>query len=407
MKLLFISGTLPPKSSPEGIHTAMLCRHFAAQGIDVHLLTTKQEGIPTDLPCAVYPIMEKWDWSEMPRLARFIRRCKPDAVLLMYLGFMYGNEAMVTFAPTVCKRLLPRRVKFIAQFENFMGADTKTKFSNDFRRFLTRLQGREGVSREFGTLLKDSDHLIFLSRNHFDQAKEHFDVTYQHVPIEAKSSVIPAPPVMERIAPDPARARAEERAKLGLEPDAPLILYFGFLYLGKGIDTLVRAFHQLSARFDKAKLIIVGGVVDYSDPALNEPVRMFHALPKELGIEAKVIWTGFLDSSTDLASRYMYAADLCVLPFDFGVQLNNSSLAVVMNHNLPVISTRGEHLEPEFKHKENIYLCPPKEPAILASAMEEVLTDTGLYDQLVGGAQQMSRELFSWEEAVKRTIALF
>ena len=394
-------------ASAESIHTTSLCKHFAAQGIEVHLITTKRDGIPTDLPCAIYPIMEKWNWSELPRIAWRIRRCKPDAVLLMYLGAMYEGEPMVTFAPALCKRLLPPGVRFVTQFENFAGSELKSKFSDDIRRLITRSLGRVGVSREYGALLHDSDHLIFLSRAHFNQANDQMDVTHQRLPVEAKSHIIPAPPIMEHIAPDPAKAREEERAKIGLEPDAPLILYFGFLYANKGVDTLIRAFHKLSSRFETAKLIIVGGITDYSNPALTEPVKMFQALPKELGIEDRVIWTGFCDADTDLASRYLYAADICVLPFDIGVQLNNSSLAVVTQHSLPVISTRGENLEPEFKHKENIYICPPKDPDAMAEAIEEVLVDSRLRKQLVAGARQLSRDCFSWDEVVRRTVALF
>ena len=42
---------------------------------------------------------------------------------------------------------------------------------------------------------------------------------------------------------------------------------------------------------------------------------------------------------------YLCAADICVLPFNVGVRLNNSSFAAAAAHGLPIVTTRGEMLE--------------------------------------------------------------
>jgi len=60
-----------------------------------------------------------------------------------------------------------------------------------------------------------------------------------------------------------------------------------------------------------------------------------------------------------------------VLPFDFGVTLNNSSLAAACAHGLPVIGTeticgRDEELE----HGKNIYLCRPQDPEMLRKQIQ-------------------------------------
>jgi len=54
-------------------------------------------------------------------MATFLRRCNPDAVLLMYIGWVYNRHPMVTFAATLSKALVPR-ARFVTQFANVTGA---------------------------------------------------------------------------------------------------------------------------------------------------------------------------------------------------------------------------------------------------------------------------------------------
>ena len=76
------------------------------------------------------------------------------------------------------------------------------------------------------------------------------------------------------------------------------------------------------------RLLIVGGTLDVPTVHLSrEYFQMVCQLPKQLGIAERVVWTGPFSWDSDAGSRYLHAGDLCVLPFDYGVTLNNSSLA--------------------------------------------------------------------------------
>jgi hypothetical protein len=48
------------------------------------------------------PVIRDWSWTDLPRLARFIKRCRPDAITLLYSGWIYNDHPMITFAPTLC-----------------------------------------------------------------------------------------------------------------------------------------------------------------------------------------------------------------------------------------------------------------------------------------------------------------
>ena len=62
-------------------------------------------------------VMPHWGWSALPRFAASLRHIAPDAILLMYIGWIYDSHPMVTFAPTVARKLLPS-VPFVTRFEN-------------------------------------------------------------------------------------------------------------------------------------------------------------------------------------------------------------------------------------------------------------------------------------------------
>jgi glycosyltransferase involved in cell wall biosynthesis len=128
---------------------------------------------------------------------------------------------------------------------------------------------------------------------------------------------------------------------------------------------------------------------------------------KELGIEGKVVWTGYYPTDSDLGSIYLRAADACALPFDDGVVLNRSSFAGAVAHGLPTVTTRGETLENAFRNNENVLLCKPKDPDSLAAALDTLMLRPELRQRLSWGALAMARQWFSWDTAVERTMDVF
>ncbi|HVG18538.1 MAG TPA: glycosyltransferase, partial [Blastocatellia bacterium] len=91
MRLLVISAAFPPMQAGEADHTLHLCQHLADRGLDVHLLTTRRESGAGPLPFKIYPVIEDWSWRDLPRLARCLKRCSPDVVLLFYIGWIYND----------------------------------------------------------------------------------------------------------------------------------------------------------------------------------------------------------------------------------------------------------------------------------------------------------------------------
>ena len=130
-------------------------------------------------------------------------------------------------------------------------------------------------------------------------------------------------------------------------------------------------------------------------------------LARQLRIADKIRWSGYYPTDSDEPSLILWGADACVLPFDKGVFLNNSSFGTAAAHGLPIVTTRGAMLEPPFIDQENVLLCPPKDSASLAAAIEQLIKSPELRQRLRVGALELELQWFSWESATIRTIEAF
>jgi glycosyltransferase involved in cell wall biosynthesis len=338
--------------------------------------------------------MRNWAWSELPKLMRFLKRCKPDAVFLYYSGWLYRYHPMITFAPTVSKAIVPQS-NFITQFGIPEGAipEETSIIARAIRKGITLWSGSEDVDWGFGTLLKDSDRVVVLSGHH------KFELIKRYPSVTSRIMVIPPPPIMVLTQEDGGAARSRGRKLLGLKANEFVILYFGYFSPGKGIETLLKAFQLVSQGISDLKLLMVGGDPDNSKGSSYS--QKMRDLGCELGLNDKIIWAGGYSSDSDEASVSFRASDACVLPFDDGVALNRSSVAAAANHGLPIVTTRGESLESPFENA-SVRLCAPKDPKSLAEAICSVVHDQALQERLRLGSLKLAREWFSWENNITR-----
>lgn len=313
---------------------------------------------------------------------------------------MYGFHPMITFAPTISKRVLPQ-VPFVTRFENvFVGADPAkfSRLSRAVRRGVVRWAGSRDIAYSEGTLLRDSDHLVFLCERHLDATTENWPSVHR------KSVIIPPPPNVALCPMGPTIARRRGRQKLGISPESFVIAFMGYIYPAKGIDTLLLAVERVCQEMDNIKLLFIGGRNDLDTSVDVAYLQTIEDLARRLGIDNKIIWTGAFNPQDEEASLSLYAADVCALPFVVGAQMNNSSLASVAAHGIPIITTKGQRIESPFKDQENVVLCPPKDPEALAKALASLITRPEMRERLSRGAAQLAREWFSWETALDKTM---
>jgi len=395
MKVLIISAAFPPMRAGEAYHVLHLSQHLADRGLDIHVLTTKGNGLTGDFPFRVYPLMRNWSWLDLPRLAKFLKGCSPDAVLLIYSDSPYNSHPMITFAPTLVKALMPSTV-FVTQFENEYSSLCASRVTRALLKAIRQYVRPENIDYTLGTLLRASDRIIVLSQRHLLQLSGSF------AGVRSKTVVIPPPPIMRMYPGNNGVSRQRGREALGVRPDDVLIAHFGYIYSNRGVETLLTALQIVCNQRGNVRLLMIGGRLAASaSPAYAQEIDK---LTKYLTIGDKIIWTGEFAWDSEMASLYLHAADACVLPFANGVTLSSSSLAAAAAHGLPIVTTKGEILESAFIDQKNVVLCLPQDPESLAATIDSLIDNHELRQRLSVGATELAREWFSWEKAIAGTI---
>lgn len=401
MKVLVISAAYPPMHAGEATNTYHLCRQLVEHGEDVHVLTSVGNVGTEDSRIHVHPLMQSWGWSELLKVRSFLTHCAPDAVFLMYIGLMYKFHPMVTFLPTLSKKLFPK-IPFVTRYESaFVGADPSKSgiVSRLFRKLMVRWAGPSDVAYSSGTLLRDSDWVVALCERHRAM------LINEWPPVEKKVALIPPPPNLFLASNVAGVARERGRKRLGVPVTDFVVTFFGYLYPIKGIETLLRAFALVAAQRPATRLLFIGGKVGLDVEGGASYFDEMQALAKDLHIDARAIWTGAFKSEEEDASLLLHASDVCVLPFLEGVQLNNSSFASMAAHGLPIIVTRGPLMDRAIVDQENVLTCKPGDHQEVARLIVQVMDDAELRARLGRGALKLAAEWFSWDMATEKTLA--
>lgn len=170
------------------------------------------------------------------------------------------------------------------------------------------------------------------------------------------------------------------------------ILNNGGIDIRKNLDRLIRAFAQISPRFDDLKLVITGE---------NQVIKPKLAkLAQALGIGGKVIFTGYVEEKTLWALR-SNARCLC-LPSEiegFGLPVLDGMAAGV-----PVVASNNSSI-PEIAD-EAVMLVNPLSVEEIAGGIEKVLINKTFSEGLVKNGLAHVKE-FTWEKTVNQTIKIY
>jgi len=178
-----------------------------------------------------------------------------------------------------------------------------------------------------------------------------------------------------------------KKKEFGFYKGSKIIGTVGRLHREKGIDVLIRAFSNLTKRFDPIYLLIIG----------KGPERKnLEQLTKDLGLEKKVLFLGYREDVSVLVNMM----DIFVLPSvvreSFGIVIIEAMAAgkVVIASNLGGI--------PEIiKNNVNGFLIEPENEKQLSDLMSRILSDGNLKKKIEKNALRTVKEKFSKERMVK------
>jgi glycosyltransferase involved in cell wall biosynthesis len=182
----------------------------------------------------------------------------------------------------------------------------------------------------------------------------------------------------------------KELLGVGLRPGEPFLLYAGGIGPHKGLEVLLDAYMSLASRRDVVPPLIVPGPFD--DPAYGAVTAGERARAAAVEHPGSIRFTGWIEDST-LACLHTRAGAVVVpsLAEGFGLPAVEAAAcgAAVVASDIP-------------SHRETLadaaLFVPPGDVPALSQALERLLEDPGLRDDLGRGARRAAGKL-SWERS--------
>src|SRR5690625_3610787 len=195
-------------------------------------------------------------------------------------------------------------------------------------------------------------------------------------------------------------ARSRARTELGLPADRDIIVFAGRIQPLKAPDVLVQALGALAHR-DPSRplplLVIIGGPSG-DDLALAK----LKDLAAGAGISEHIRWQPPVPRPQ--LPQWFRAADVVAVPSrseSFGLVAAEAQAV-----GTPVLAADVGGLQTIIKDGDSGLLVASHDPHDWARKMRRVLDDRVLYERLVHGAQERTREL-SWDTAAEKMIAVY
>ncbi len=388
MRILLISGEFPPMQGGVGDYTREMARAFTILGHAVWVLAP--EALRAEYAnqrhgeeWQVLATIRNWRWGCWAQIRAAIAEAQPDIVDIQYQAAVYDMRS-----PAI--NLLPWRLRrdpgptpVVVTFHDLKPPYLFPK-AGPMRTWAIRLLARYSHA----TILTNSeDWATARAWPFFHEPAAIGRPWFYHIPIGSNIPV--APPVgFDRMA---------WRARLGYGPGDFVWAYFGFLNESKGGETLISA---LAASPVTTHLLMVGGQTGSSDPTNRAYADRVEQRIRELGLEGRVQWTGYVP--TQEVSAALLSADVVVMPYRDGISFRRGSLHAALAHGCAIVSTTPRVPLPELVDGQNIVLVPPDDSQALSQAARRLHDDSALRERIGRGAAVLSKQ-FAWSEIAMRT----
>src|SRR3990170_252306 len=207
----------------------------------------------------------------------------------------------------------------------------------------------------------------------------------------------------------PRSPRGEVLGRYGLEGQR-IILFFGFVRPGKGLETLLEAWKKVESSFADAILVVAGGVpteaMRYHLLLKSEaryPARI-RRLTSQLGLSNRVVFTGYVPGL--LVPGLLAAAEIVVLPYEGGVS-QSGPLHKALASGCAIVATNVPGFQALLDDGNCGVLVPPQNPDALAEAIRTLLEDRVKARALGRQARETAENSLGWSTIAARTFGIY
>jgi len=242
-------------------------------------------------------------------------------------------------------------------------------------------------------LIQRSDRLVVMARKGAEILRETYGVP------EAKIDVIP------HGIPDIPFADSEfYKAQFGVE-GRMVLLTFGLLGPGKGIEHAIEALPEIVRRHPNVVYLILGATHPHLVAREGESYRLgLERLAEERGVKDHVIFYNRFVSLEDL-TEFIGATDIYLTPYLNEAQITSGTLAYVFGAGKAVVSTPYWHAQ-ELLAEDRGILVPFRDPQAIAEGVCAFLDDPERLARTRVEAYQRGREMI-WPAVAERYLESF
>ena len=331
LRVLLVSGSLPPMRCGVGDYTAGLARALAETGAtEVAVLTSRLEGRADSGRWAGVEVLERigrWHTSGLAAALRMVRSWKPDVLPVQHPSQGYDG---------------PLALQLVAAARWLLGVPV-----------VLTLHEPVGVNLQVPVMaaaIRSASAVIVVRPDFRALTNRKVRWTIAGKPLR----LIPNATTLPRALATPERNRAiRERFGAGARG---LVAYFGYVYPGRGVHHLFRI-----ADPGRHCLVILGGRLDEAAAYFEE----VSARAREPDWRGACTVTGFVPA--DEAAEIMACADAVVLPFEAGGGSWNTSLHGARLQGTFVVTTSRDVRG--YDARENVYYARPGDVEEMRAAL--------------------------------------
>jgi polysaccharide biosynthesis protein PslF len=196
-------------------------------------------------------------------------------------------------------------------------------------------------------------------------------------------------PERVRVIPHGARANLGPAAPVRNSSGRPMILTWGLIGPGKGIEFVIDALARLRELDPPPRYVVLGQthprVLERDGEAYRDSLI---ARARELGVDDLVEFDGSYRSTETVLAR-IRAAEIVVLPYRSRDQVVSGVLVEAIASGTPVVATRFPHAI-ELLGEGSGILVPHEDPEAIAAALRSLLTDPVLASRAAAAARRQA-----------------
>lgn len=382
-----IVSTYPPEHCGVGRDAFQLVQSLRA--LRETRVVANRTGDPPLPDPLVFRGWQKGDWRYPFRVVSAVRDAQPDrraVVHVMHHFFLYGGPRTVLLFPLLVLLLRWNGYRTVVQFQSVIDPN--------------RIEPIRGLALErwrpsifpralrgfYRTLGRWADGVVVCTRSMRDLLVDQYHLDPQRVWVVPVGWQLSLP-----------RLAASESAAPSSADRARAVVFHGFLDPTKGLGVLLEAFARLVADYPQLTLTFAGEVSPQLGPAGATFLDGLRRAARELGVEDRVRFTGYLDPRE--LDAVLGTAEILVLPYTMKFSHGGSaSLSRLASAGKPLVASRISRFSDELHDGDDALLVSPGSVEELSTALRRLLSDPELETRLGARLRELASHR-TWAES--------